>query len=73
MVGGRDTDEFKSLLPLQSVITESVGGSELTRHAGAKLVRELGDEVVVYSVFHGTQDDHWPCVVDYEEQRGSGG
>lgn len=60
-------------LPLHSQSAQPVGGRELTRHAGAKLVRELGDEVVVYSVFHGTQDDHWPCVVDYGEQRGSRG
>lgn len=60
-----EKDESESPPPLLHFQpAESVGGSELTRHAGAKLVRELGDEVVVYSVFHGTQDDDWPCVVD---------
>lgn len=66
--------EFESPPPLlHSQSAESLGGGELTRHAGAKLVRELGDEVVVYSVFHGTQDDHWPRVVDWKKQRGSRG
>lgn len=37
---------------------------QLTGYAGAKLVRELGDEVVVDAVLHGAQDDHGSCVVD---------
>lgn len=37
---------------------------ELTRYAGAKLVRKLRDEVIIYSVFHWTQYDDRSCVVD---------
>lgn len=37
---------------------------ELTGYAGAKLVGELGDEVIVYSVLHWAQYDHRPRVVD---------
>lgn len=43
----------------------SAGCWELTRYARAKLVRELRDEVIIYSVLHGTQYDHGPRVVDW--------
>lgn len=42
---------------------------KLTRYTRAELVRKLGDEVVIYSVLHGTQDDHGPRVVDWVGDR----
>lgn len=35
----------------------------LTRDAGPELVGELGDEVVVDPILHGSEDDDGPCVV----------
>ena len=44
----------------------------LTRHAGAKLVGELGDEVIVYPVLHRPQDDHRSRVVDCKAESEDG-
>lgn len=35
----------------------------LTRHTGAKFVREFRYQVVVDPILHGAQDDYWPSVV----------
>lgn len=40
----------------------------LTWDAGAKLVRELGDEVIVDPVLHGSEHDDRPRVVDCDRQ-----
>lgn len=40
----------------------------LTWDAGAKLVRELGDEVIVDPVLHGSEHDDWPRVVDCDRE-----
>lgn len=40
----------------------------LTWDAGAKLVRELGDEVIVDPVLHGSEHDDRPRVVDCDRE-----
>lgn len=38
----------------------------LTWDAGAKLVRELGDEVIVDPIFHWSEHNDWPCVINWD-------
>lgn len=47
-----------------SVLSGSVCCCKLTGYTGAKLVGKLRDKVIIYSVLHGAQNDHRPCVVD---------
>lgn len=35
----------------------------LTRHTGAKFVREFRYQVVIDPILHGAQDNHWPSIV----------
>lgn len=44
----------------------SCRGPILTWNTGAKLVWELGDEVIVNSIFHGSKNDDWSCVINWE-------
>lgn len=41
----------------------------LTRHTGAKFVRELRYQVVIDPILHGAQDNHWPGIVYCREGR----
>lgn len=59
---------FISTAPF-GALSGSVVCRELTGHTRAKLVGELRDEVIIYSVLHRTQYDHRPCVVDYKGSR----
>lgn len=60
---GNGTSLFLSLLLCLVLELLCVCG-QLTRNTGAKLVGELGDEVIVYSVLHWAQNDNRPCVVN---------
>lgn len=41
----------------------------LTRHTGAKFVREFRYQVVIDPILHGAQDNYWPGIVYCREGR----
>lgn len=43
----------------------------LTRNTGAKLVGELGDEVIVDAVLHGAEDNDGSGVVNWDREEQS--
>lgn len=49
------------------IISKREGG--LTWDTGSELIGELGQQVVVYPVFHGAQDDDGSGVVNFGEER----
>lgn len=45
----------------------------LTRHTGAKFIRKFRYQVIIDSILHGAQDNHWPRVVYCRQRKENAG